>query len=184
MRLTPEQQALAAENIGLARMTAYKFQRTCAIYGIGWDDAFSIACIGLMKATRTFDPTQATASTYLTRGCELAILIELRKLRRAASYGALRTVSLQTPYMADRAGGEITYEDTLTDDAPDVADVAIGRVVAPQILDVLTRNTTSAQKHILSLRAHGMGQRQIARTVGRSQAWVSRELTACRKIAD
>lgn len=60
-RLTDFQRQLAESHIGLARRIAWKYLKACERLGMDWDDVFSIACMGLMRAVRTFDPEKSSA---------------------------------------------------------------------------------------------------------------------------
>lgn len=180
-RLTDAQRTLVEENIGLARTIAWKYKVSCARYGMDWDDVFSIACLGLVNAARSFDPTKGKPSTYLSYGCETAVLMELRRCRDVA-HSAFATVSIQEPFGRNADGDELTYEGVLEAEGPGVEDEVIGRYAAGQVLAALDRRATSTQKRILRMYMHGMPQRKISEFYGHRQSWASRQIAACRKI--
>lgn len=59
--LTPEQRALVEANVGCVGW--FLGQRNSVVQTIGYDDAFQIGCLGLMKAARNYDPTRGKFST-------------------------------------------------------------------------------------------------------------------------
>lgn len=180
-RLTDEQRMLVEENIGLARKAAWKYKASCARYGMDWDDAFSIACLGLVRAARSVDPAKGKPSTYLFYGCETELLMELRR-RRSTAHSAFETVSLQEPCGRNPDGNEITYADVLEAEGPGVDEAAIGRCTEARMLAVLERKATPTQKRILWMHMQGMPQWQIGEFFGHGQVWACRQLAACRKI--
>lgn len=181
-RLTDEQRTLVEENIGLARRVAWKYKASCARYGMDWDDVFSIACLGLMKAARSFDPAKGKRGTYLTYGCETEVLMELRRCRDTA-HSAFAAVSLQDPCGRNPGGKELTYADVLEAEGPGIDEEVIGRCTEAQVLAALDRRTTSTQKRVLRMHMQGMPQRQIGGAFGHGQVWAYRQIAACRKIA-
>lgn len=179
-RLTEEQRSLVEENIGLAKRIAWKYQTTCAQYGMEWDDVFSIACLGLMRAARSFDPSKSRAATYLTYGCETEVLQELRR-QRAESRSAFATVSLQEVCGRDRQGHELRLEDTLPSDVPGTEEAALSACMETKIQAMLERKTTPMQKRVLMLRMSGLSQKEVAQKIGCSQTHVSRILSKIRR---
>lgn len=151
MKLTKEQQELVTNNIGLARAVAHKFRRTCAYFGIDWDEAFSIACLGLVQAARKYDPEVAGGrSGYLYRACELTILQELRH-RKSPVRTAFRTVSLHSVCAPDPDEKARTLEDTMITDERDVADMVIDRMIAEKKLAYVLENCTPQQRLIMDI---------------------------------
>lgn len=179
-RLTDAQRTLVEENIGLAKRIAWKYHAVCAPYGMDWNDVFSIACLGLMRAARSFDPEKSRPATYLTFGCETEVLMELRRHRRVAR-SAFMTVSLQEICGYDRQGHEMHIEDTLKSDAPTPEDAAVDACVEELVQLMLAHKATPKQKRVLFLRMNGLSQKEIAQTLGCSQAWVSRILSKLRR---
>lgn len=181
MKLTEAQRALVEENIRLASKVASKFRRNYARYNMNWEDAYSTACLGLVQAALTYDPNHGKASVYLWRGCELAILMELRT-RRNAAHNACKTVSLESVLTSKQPGGEeYSYLDVLSTGERDVVDIVADKLAARRALVRLGCTLTERQKQILKMRYRGMKQKQIAQALGYHQPTVSRELKECRE---
>ena len=178
-RLTDAQRALVEANVGLAKRIAWKYHTVCAPYGMDWNDVFSTACLGLMRAARLFDPEKSRAATYLTYGCETEVLQELRR-QRAESRSAYTTVSLQEVCGRDRQGHELYLEDTLPSDAPGTEEAALSACMEMKIQTMLECQTTPMQKRVLALRMSGLSQKEVAQRIGCSQTHVSRILSRIR----
>lgn len=79
--LSSEQQALVLGNLGLANFWAGKYVRL----GMEAEDLQQVACMGLVKAAKRFDPDREVAfSTYATA----TVIGELRRHLRDTSWGA------------------------------------------------------------------------------------------------
>jgi len=175
-KLTDAQRELVEANLGLARMAAWKYRESCAKVGIDWDDAVSIACMGLIKGVRHYDPSVSKPGTYLMRGCELAILMELRKYRLPCR-AAAQTVSIETPIHTDSDGNMLTIADTIENPGPALDEACIAAIV----MDEAMSNITPRQRDILLLMQDGMNQHEIGRILGYSQSYISRLMNACKK---
>lgn len=175
-KLTDVQRQLVEVNLGLARLVAWKYRESCAKVGIDWDDAYSIACMGLMKAVRLYNPGISKPGTYLMRGCELAIMMELRKYRLPCRSAAL-TVSLEDSVYTDSKGHELTLGDMLEAPGPALEDECCAAI----LIDEAMKQITPRQRDILRLMQDGLNQHEIGRIIGCSQSYVSRLVNACRK---
>lgn len=175
-KLTDAQRQLIEENLGLARMAAWKYREPCAKVGIDWDDAYAIACEGIIRGVQRYKPELGRASTYLIRGCELAILMELRKFRQKCRAGFL-TVSLSDIYCGDRDGNALTIEDTVMDTRQSPEEESVTEIMLQSVMKKLT----SRQKIILQMALDGFTQDEIGRALGLSQSYVSRLFIACKK---
>ncbi|XHX80965.1 MAG: sigma-70 family RNA polymerase sigma factor [Stenomitos frigidus ULC029] len=60
--LTEEARQLASNNLGLARKLVNEIKER---YHLEYDDAFQIACMGLLRGCRTYDPRKAALSTHV-----------------------------------------------------------------------------------------------------------------------
>lgn len=143
-KLTDTQRELVEANLGLARMAAWKYRESCARVGIDFDDAFSIACLGLMNGVRHYDPSSSKPGTYLMRGCELAILMELRR-HRASTRCTAMIISVETPIRTDNDGNMLTIADTLVSTGPEMEDECIATI----LVDNALRKITPRQAEIL-----------------------------------
>lgn len=175
-KLTEAQQQLVEENLGLARMAAWKYRESCARVGIDFDDALSIASMGLIRGARSYNPAVSRPSTYLIRACETAILMELRK-HRASTRCTMLTISIETPVRTDNEGNTLTIADTLENAGPTMEDECIAEI----LVDAAMRKITPRQADILRMMQGGMNQQEISRVLGCSQSYVSRLFNACRK---
>lgn len=61
--LTPEEQKLVEDNIGLAKSYAHRWNAIGANYD-NEDDIYQCAMIGLMRSVKTWDPSMASLATY------------------------------------------------------------------------------------------------------------------------
>lgn len=175
-KLTDAQRELVEANLGLARMVAWKYRESCARVGIDFDDAVSIACMGLIKGVRRYNPALSKPSTYLIRACETAILMELRK-HRSSTRCTMLTISIETPLHTDNEGNALTLADVLENPGPAMEDECIATI----LVDDAMCNLTPRQAEILRLMQEGMNQHEIGRIIGCSQSYVSRLVNACRK---
>ena len=175
-KLTDAQRELVEANLGLARMVAWKYRESCARVGIDFDDAVSIACMGLIKGVRRYNPAVSKPSTYLSRGCELEIMMELRKRRQPCRCATL-TISIDTPMDWDDEGHTRTLSDVLAEPGPTLEDSCIATI----LVDTAMCNLTPRQAEILRLMQEGLNQHEIGRIIGCSQSYVSRLVNACRK---
>lgn len=175
-RLTDEQRALVEANIGLAAMVAWKYRTSCAQYGMDWDDVFSIACLGLMRAARSFNPEVSKPSTYLTIGCETAVCEELRK-HKTKSRSTYLTISIEDVLCVDGQGHELTLADVLKSEEPTIEETVLSRLAVEQLPTVLGARASATEKDVLLRRINGMKQREIAEALCLSQSYVSRILT-------
>lgn len=180
MKLTDAQLKLVESNIGLARSVTWKRFRDYARFGMAWDDVFSVACVGLMRAVRTFNPEKSRASTYLTYGCESELSDEMRK-QHARFRSAFTTVPIHDVCLRDRYGNELRIADTLVSNTPTPEEIMLTTCSQRQIQHVLRNDFTSKEYLILSRYMNGATQRDIAQMFGCSQAHVSRTIARMRK---
>lgn len=180
MKLTDAQLKLVESNIGLARSVAWKRLKDYARFGMDWDDVFSVACVGLMRAVRTFNPEKSRASTYLTYGCESELSNEMRK-QHARFRSAFITVPIDEVCLRDRYGNELRIADTLVSNMPTPEEVMLMSCSQRQIQHVLKNDFPHREYLILLRYMNGATQRDIAHMFGCSQAHVSRTITRMRK---
>lgn len=168
--LTDEQRRLVEENVGLARRAAWKYRKSCALYGMDWDDAYSIACLGLIQAALTYDPEKGAPTTYLTCGCESQILRELRRYR-VEKRAKMRTVSLDAP-IYDCGNGAPILGETLAAEGLGVEEEVLSKISAYEIVNGLS----STDRAIFDMRMAGKKQKDIARRLSCTQSGISRRL--------
>ena len=80
MRLVCHPAGLVEQNLALAKSIVAKFRPG----NVEDSELYSVACIGLMKAAATFDPSFAKFSTWATRIIRQHIITEIRKRRQYA----------------------------------------------------------------------------------------------------
>lgn len=80
-RLVGTKSSFVEDNLGLARAVAAKFVR---IGRIEDSELYSVACLELVRAAETFDPSKSKFSTWATKMMTNGILSELRKNKRRA----------------------------------------------------------------------------------------------------
>jgi RNA polymerase sigma factor (sigma-70 family) len=112
--LTPEQEALVTENMGLVRFVIYKYGLQYRLpQHVDYDDIFSVGCLGLMRAAAQFNPSLAKFSTFAVPKIRSAIQGEIARyevakrggfgrdkgFRRAASIEALREKGYDPAYV-------------------------------------------------------------------------------------
>lgn len=180
-RLTDSERALVESNIGLARRVAWKCFKNFARYGMDWDDVYSVCCLGLMRAARTFDPEKSKPSTYLAYGCKSELQMEMRR-QRARSRSAFTTVSLQETLGHSRYGTEQHIEEMLVSSDPIPEDAVIGAETEAHLKRVIQSMRGTKKGRALTLKANGKTQPEIARILGCSQPQVSRMLSSMRKL--
>ena len=141
------------EHLGLVTFVIKKhFSSTRLEY----DDLFQIGCIGLIKATRAFEPSRGAFSSFAVKVIWQTIANALQHDRRKNA----PTISLDKPITGD--GGD-SFLDTLP------AEVNVEKTVANH--DAVKRALQSigpTARTIILMRADGKTQDEIARAMGTS----------------
>lgn len=75
---------LVTSNLGLIKSLVSKFIKDKS--KIEDSDLYSVACIAIVEASKTFDPSKAKFSTWATRHMKQAVLDQIRKNKRNNSY--------------------------------------------------------------------------------------------------
>lgn len=85
--LTPAQQRLVADNVGLAHLAVAKVWHRPDVRRLGNDHALSVSYEGLMRASRCWIPTRSKFSTYATWSCMRNVVTAARRadVQRAKS---------------------------------------------------------------------------------------------------
>jgi RNA polymerase sporulation-specific sigma factor len=179
--LTPEQRALVEANVGCVGW--FLGQRNSVVQTIGYDDAFQIGCLGLMKAARNYDPTRGKFSTLAMIEIRNAIMHSIRESKAVRRTPRAGTISMDAAIDTGHDVETITVRDTIADPAPSPEEAYIQCELlsaAREVLDSddLLRAYCSDEKP----------QKEIADELGMRQASISRsikrQLRAARKQID
>lgn len=161
--LTPEQQQLVADNLGLARKAAWDLRRMAAKVQMPMDDTISEGYIGLCAAARTYDPAKGEYGGYGYYAARCYILRAFQKygLIRPPThsnqyYEQPRYVSLDAP-THEREDG---YKRIINLEMP--AEDIDGEIDLKAILDSLTPK----KREIVEMRMQGASYRIIAEKHG------------------
>lgn len=96
--LTPGQQKLAADNVGLVFHWAYALAASRpAVRRIGDDEAVSAGMLGLVRAARGYRPGSYAFASYAARSIQSAIMDATRTSRRMRLAGHLNRVEAVSP---------------------------------------------------------------------------------------
>ncbi len=136
------------------------------------EDLFATGLVGIVKAVNMFDANKGFSfSAYATQVVRNEILMTLRKKRITPSF------SLDEPCKLGD-GEEVSYADMIACDK-NFEEEAIANAQLKKAFESLNER----EKKIALLRMGGIGQREIAKVCGISQAQVSRIIkNACKKI--
>ena len=166
-----EQNELAAQNIALVKCVINRhFMKSTHV--VPYDDLFQIGCIGLIRASRGYDPSKGAFSTYAIPCIRSEIWRAFRHLnRRGNQHNGL--VSLDACIIdTDNVSGHEVFR------SPDnTEDEAVAR--AAYNAAILGLNDVNLRT--LGMLASGMNQREAARALGTSQAAVSRRMKLFRQ---
>ena len=149
------------------------------------EDLISIGCIGLIKATDTFDAGKGKLATYACRCIDNELLMMMRARKKSA-----REVSLYEPIGQDKEGKEIYLMDIIEQSQPDVVDNMELRENIARMYTFIEGTLSEREKQILMLRYGLMGhkemtQHEIGKCMGISRSYVSRiEKKALKKLYD
>ncbi len=176
--LTPENRNILAERfLRLAAKIAEKFTSNP---NLDEDEAFAIASVGLVKASRKFDPSRNIKfSTYATRCIQNELNMYLRDLRRK---GGPPTVSMnqELPGSGDEA---ITIEDILSDNwyghENMFAEIAVEDII--RLFNESLQKTRGKTRDIILDRMRGMKQNDIAALRHCNQTYVSKACSRFKK---
>lgn len=165
--MTLAKERLVTENIGLAHYIANRFQNT----NVDPDDLFSIACMGLWKAAKTFDESKNVQfSTYSTKCMTNEIRMYLRQERKHP------TILLDDIIYEDFDSNPLTYADMIGDPKSDFVSHILTNDEFQRVVS-FTLNVLDQYDRIVTLyRFSGKLQSYISNVLGFSQSWVSKIL--------
>ena len=128
---SPQQDKLAEENLGLVHLCANRFRGK----GIEYDDLYSAGCIGLIKASKAFDPERGVKfSTYAVPMIIGEIRRYLRDNNSIRVSRSLRDIAYKAIYAREKYTKEHLKEPTLTEIAEEIG---IGKELIVYAMDAI-----------------------------------------------
>lgn len=162
-KLNEAQRELVERNLGLARLAVCRTAELRRPVGLDDDDAYAIACEGLVRGAMRFDPSRGfQESSYLFPAAVNGIRMECRSLGRKIHTFA---VSLDREYGQDG----FTLADTLSE--PQTLEEAVTQKA--DAMNALAAMDTLERRCFLAW-YQGAGQKAIAEQIGYTQSAVSR----------
>lgn len=137
------------------------------------DDIVSEGMVGLVKATKSFDPNKGIKFGTYAGKC---IRNEMYKLLKVLYEQVPHEVSLCTPIGHDEYGNEYCLADIIEDESDD-SEMAFKNL----ILDEFEAKQKPKDKQILSAMRKGYNQTQIAKELGITRSAVSLRVIKMRK---
>lgn len=168
--MTEDQKKLVVDNIGLSHYVARRYKEK---HGIDFDEAFSAAQYGLVKAAILFDPEHGTKfSTFAVLLMQQEIQLELRKRWYR--------------YQSDRISMEDAISGTEKLQIGDlIADPEDYTGMVDMIVDIKRCfcKLTKLEREIVTIKINSPGytQDEYSKIIGISQSMVSRYLKSARK---
>ena len=164
VKLTKEQQKLAADNerlIGYVSYKLYHFQRNSEEYEL----CYGYAATGLCQAAKIYDPSRGTFAAIACRCIKFAINDALRKRDRYRA--ALQPISLDAPLCLD-ANDNLD----LLAPAPDEIEPLEYKILCESVYQKVETFLTPMQKKAFRPWLHGEEETEIAREINTSYASV------------
>ena len=171
---------LAEENMSLVQYVVKRFINT----GIDYDELFSVALIGYVKAINSYNPTRVTKqgkpikfSTFAYRCIENEIFYFIRNDKKVRE----KTVSLQTTLSTDKNGNTLDLDSTLSTESQ--GELSLEEEIAKKevigvLLEIINNELTDKERLIITHRfgisAENKTQNELAQMVNMSQANISK----------
>ena len=174
--LTDSERALVTQHVRLAGLAASRTREYGRRVGFEYDELFSIACLGLVKGVRNFDPSISKPGTFLYTCCMREILKTIR-YQRSSKRSGMTVVSLEEPVLFSERGEPIRVADTIPDQSSDLVE----HVALKNDLARFLPSLPPAHRQILGMLYSGMTQTEIADSLGRTQTSVSRTIQTLRR---
>ena len=171
---------LAEENMSLVQYVVKRFINT----GIDYDELFSVALMGYVKAINSYNPTRVTKqgkpikfSTFAYRCIENEIFYFIRNDKKVRE----KTVSLQTTLSTDKNGNTLDLDSTLSTESQgelsleeEIAKKEVIGVLLEIIINELTDKERLIITHRFGISAENKTQNELAQMVNMSQANISK----------
>ena len=171
---------LAEENMSLVQYVVKRFINT----GIDYDELFSVALMGYVKASNSYNPTRVTKqgkpikfSTFAYRCIENEIFYFIRNDKKVRE----KTVSLQTTLSTDKNGNTLDLDSTLSTESQ--GELSLEEEIAKKevigvLLEIINNELTEKERLIITHRfgisAENKTQNELAQMVNMSQANISK----------
>lgn len=191
--LNEAQRMLVADHYKVARLVASRLIRVLAAANIQFEDAVSIAWIGMCEAASEYSEKHGSPSTYFYLVCRSAILHEVRKANMHKRKANINTVSLDEPVTfsdGDSISSDgATYKAHRGDDATEAMRKADPAVIyeMKEELGIRLSVLPDRDRRIFLLDHAGWKQREIAAMFGITGGGVSgavvRSRARCREVA-
>lgn len=163
--MTPEQEALVTDNLGLVRYVTLGHSRWMLAH-MEYDDLYQVGAIGLIKAAKAYDPARGKFASLAAHCIHMAQANAVRRLRTVRR----RTPQILVYIEAPVGDGNIHVKDVLAAPDQDAIDL---RIDVQAVLDGLPER----ERRIVAMRQTGLSQRKIAKEIGVSQMLVSKILS-------
>lgn len=171
---------LAEENMSLVQYVVKRFINT----GIDYDELFSVALMGYVKAINSYNPTRVTKqgkpikfSTFAYRCIENEIFYFIRNDKKVRE----KTVSLQTTLSTDKNGNTLDLDSTLSTESQgklSLEEEIAKKEVIGVLLEIINNELTDKERLIITHRfgisAENKTQNELAQMVNMSQANISK----------
>ena len=170
---------LAEENMSLVQYVVKRFINT----GIDYDELFSVALMGYVKAINSYNPTRVTKqgkpikfSTFAYRCIENEIFYFIRNDKKVRE----KTVSLQTTLSTDKNGNTLDLDSTLSTESQ--GELSLEQIAKKEVigvlLEIINNELTDKERLIITHRfgisAENKTQNELAQMVNMSQANISK----------
>lgn len=171
---------LAEENMSLVQYVVKRFTNT----GIDYEELFSVALMGYVKAINSYNPTRLTKqgkpikfSTFAYRCIENEIFYFIRNDKKIKE----KTVSLQTTLSTDKNGNTLELDSTLSTESQgqlsledEIAKKEVVEILVMVIENDLNEKERLIIKHRFGIGAENKTQNELAQMVNMSQANISK----------
>ena len=168
--LNEDQRVLVENNLRLVCFALKKID----VKGIGgWDDAYQIGTIGLMKAAARYDKHRNTAFSTFAMPCIMNELrMEWRHVNKMSNRAVLASVDAPIPGNDD---GTLTLADMIADRGVEPDAHLIYCDTRRTILDTIKNSRDKDAAVLLRMTMDGCRQDEIATVLGCSQSYISRK---------
>lgn len=134
-----------------------------------FEEFFSVGCIGLLKASNTFNPEKGVKFiSYASHCIENEILMYLRKLKKQNC-----VLSLETVLSTDIEGNELTLTDIITD-SNNFEELYFDKNLISHIITICLNTFSLRENTIFLLSLSKKTQKEIAAILKLSQSYISR----------